>query len=161
MKILLGVVHLCLHPQFRWFLEIRGYRRFSPFRKIFLYAYSFFSSFLLFYLLETQENFIEDNPEDKVCPQHSRDLRSNCLLPIWLFQLPVVPIHASYALFLLLPSRYLGITPSCLKVMTCECIFRYTSMLLNPQLPHITEISMLTEICWCPHTLHNLVYRVN
>jgi hypothetical protein len=62
--------------------------------------------------------------EDKICPQHLRDLWSNYLLPIWLFQLPVVPIPTSSAHFLLLPPRDLGTTPtSCLKVMTYECIF--------------------------------------
>ncbi len=102
---------------------------------------------ILSFLLETQEIFIEDYPEDKVCSQHSRELRSNCLLPIWLFQLSVVPISASSALFLLLPPTDLGTTPSCLKVMTYECISRYASMLLNPQpAPYIPEISLSMEI---------------
>jgi hypothetical protein len=118
-----------------------------------LFFLFFFSSFLLFYLLETQEIFIEDYPEDKVCPpQHSRDLRSNCILPMWLFQLPVVPIPASSALFLLLPPRDLETTPSCPKVMTYECISRYASMLLNPQpAPYPWDQLVYGDLLMRPH----------
>ncbi len=65
MKKFLGLVRRLLPSQFQWCLEICGYRIFNPSINRFLSC--LFSLYFLSTLLETQEIFDGDYPEEKVC----------------------------------------------------------------------------------------------
>ncbi len=106
-----GLYSLTIHSQFRWFLEIRGYRSFEPLQRLFLVLL-----ILALILLPYRDlrNFWWRSPGGKGFVSRLQELLCpNWFLPNRFSQLVVVPPLATFLAFLLLHSRDLGISSSC------------------------------------------------